>query len=77
MDTIPMDNSDQLLLGAEVQALDNPYSAEHPSPRYAVLIDQYKNLHQEVRAKSAGQGQMFEGIVGFSIVAPYIRRLGG
>lgn len=53
-------------------AVSSPYSAEKPSPRYGALIDQYKILHQEAQAK--GKGQMFEGIVGFAIVAPYVRR---
>ncbi len=55
-------------------AANSPYSVQNPSPRYAELIEQYKILHQQAQSKLRGQGQMFEGIVGFAIVAPYVRR---
>ena len=52
-------------------AQSNPFTADHPSPRYRELIGQYEILHDQ--AKTA-PGQMFEGIIGFAIVAPQIRR---
>ena len=55
-------------------AQSSPFSAERPSPRYHELVSQYKRLHQEAQASVKGKGQMFEGIVGFAIVAPYVRR---
>jgi len=55
-------------------AQSSPYSAENPSARYAALIRQYEILHLNAQARNTGSGQMFEGIVGFAIVAPYMRR---
>ena len=57
-------------------ARDNAFTADHPSPRYNELIRQYEILHQNAQTKNKGGGQMFEGIVGFAIVAPYVRRFG-
>ena len=57
-------------------ARDSAFTADRPSPRYSELIRQYEILHQEALAKNKSGGQMFEGIVGFAIVAPYVRRFG-
>jgi len=58
---------------AAAWALNSPFTAETPSPRYGALIQQYEMLHAEAAAKG-GAGEMFDGIVGFAIVAPYVRR---
>jgi Flp pilus assembly protein TadD len=55
-------------------ARENPFTADNPGPRYGTLIRQYEILHQEAQAKSKNGGQMFEGFVGFAIVAPHVRR---
>ena len=55
-------------------ARNNAFTADHPSARYNELIRQYEILHQDAQARNKGGGQMFEGIVGFAIVAPYVRR---
>ncbi len=52
----------------------NPYGAANPSPRYGMLIEQYRTLHEEAQSREAVGNKMFEGVVGFSIVAPYIKR---
>jgi len=58
-------------------ALASPFTAKSPSPRYAALLAQYELMHQAGKADSQSQGaKTFEGFVGFSIVAPYVRRFG-
>jgi hypothetical protein len=58
-------------------ALNSPFTAKSPSPRYAALLAQYALMHQAGKADSQSQGaKTFEGFVGFSIVAPYVRRFG-
>lgn len=52
----------------------NSFTAENPSKRYGELVQQYELLHQEAQRTNDGAGQTFDGIVGFSIVAPYVRR---
>ena len=53
----------------------NTFSAVNPSPRYGALLTQYAAMHDAGRADLLSEGaKTFEGFVGFSVVAPYIRR---
>jgi hypothetical protein len=54
---------------------NSPYTRAAPSPRYGELIAQYELMHQAALADAMSEGaKTFEGFVGFSIMAPYIRR---
>ncbi len=56
----------------------NPFTAEAPSPRYRTLLSQYELMHRAGGDDSPGTGAtIFEGFVGFSIVAPHVRRFCG
>ncbi len=56
-------------------AKHSPFSAENPSPRYGALLAQYEAMHDAGRSDTHSEGaKTFEGFVGFSIMAPYVRR---
>ena len=60
---------------APAWALNSPFTASNPSPRYGQLLAQYELMHQAGKADAQSQGaKTFEGFVGWSIVAPYVRR---
>ena len=56
-------------------AQSSPFTRAAPSPRYGELVTQYELMHRAGQAEAATPGaKTFEGFVGFSIMAPYIRR---
>ncbi len=60
---------------APAWAVNSPFTAAQPSPRYGQLLSQYEGMHHAGKADAQSQGaKTFEGFVGFSIVAPYVRR---
>jgi len=60
---------------APAWAVNSPFTASNPSPRYGQLLAQYELMHQAGKADAQSQGaKTFEGFVGWSIVAPYVRR---
>lgn len=60
---------------AAAWARNSAFCRASPSPRYTELITQYEIMHRDGLADTATQGaKTFEGFVGFSIMAPYIRR---